>query len=392
MLRRIQVAGGPATPAGQFYTALYHALLYPSVFSDDNGQYTGHRRRRCTRPRPGHAAIRELLRLGHLPRPGAAGRDGRARARPATRSRRCSTTTRQTGQLPKWGLDNGETYVQVGDPADPIIADAYAFGARDFDTSTALTDMIAEATTPNNIRPGLATLGADGYLPDDGTYGCCNFYGPVSTQLEYDTADYAIAVAAPGHSATRADYRDVRRPGAGLAERLQRRRPATCRPEAGRRPRGCGGFYPGHAVRLRRRHLLRSTRRWSRSISHGLIAARGGDAAWHRYLDGLLSNLTEPGPRQRRPEQRAEPGHPLGVRLRRASPTRPSRRSARMQAGAVLRHARRAAGQRRPGHDERLRTCGTSSGWYPETPGTGALALASPAFPRASCACPAATR
>ena len=35
----------------------------------------------------------------------------------------------QTGQLPKWSENNGESYVMVGDPADPIIADAYAFGA-----------------------------------------------------------------------------------------------------------------------------------------------------------------------------------------------------------------------------------------------------------------------
>src|ERR1700759_5836839 len=80
----------------------------------------------------------------------------------------------------------------VGDPSDSIIPDAYAFGAKDFDVSTALKDMEAEATSTNNIRPGNSTLLAKGYLPYDGTYGCCNFYGPVSTQLEYDTADYAI--------------------------------------------------------------------------------------------------------------------------------------------------------------------------------------------------------
>ena len=41
----------------------------------------------------------------------------------------------------------------VGDPADPILADYYAFGARNFDTSTALKDMVAEATNANNDRP-----------------------------------------------------------------------------------------------------------------------------------------------------------------------------------------------------------------------------------------------
>ena len=43
----------------------------------------------------------------------------------------------------------------VGDPADAIIADAYAFGVRGFDTKTALAGMIKEATQTNNIRPWL---------------------------------------------------------------------------------------------------------------------------------------------------------------------------------------------------------------------------------------------
>ncbi len=41
----------------------------------------------------------------------------------------------QGGMLPKWAQANGESYVMVGDPADAIIADAYAFGARDFDAA-----------------------------------------------------------------------------------------------------------------------------------------------------------------------------------------------------------------------------------------------------------------
>jgi putative alpha-1,2-mannosidase len=48
-------------------------------------------------------------------------------------------------------------------------------------------------------------VASKGYLPYDGSYGCCNFYGPVSTQLEYDTADYAIASLAQATGDT-ADY------------------------------------------------------------------------------------------------------------------------------------------------------------------------------------------
>jgi hypothetical protein len=102
----------------------------------------------------------------------------------------------QGGMLPKWTLANAETYVMVGDPADPILADIYAFGGTNFNTKTALAAMIQEATQTNNIRPGLNYLESLGYLPVDGSYGCCNFYGPASTTLEYNTADFAIGAFA----------------------------------------------------------------------------------------------------------------------------------------------------------------------------------------------------
>jgi predicted alpha-1,2-mannosidase len=41
LLGKVQVTGGTSAQQAEFYTALYHALLFPSVFSDDNGQYLG---------------------------------------------------------------------------------------------------------------------------------------------------------------------------------------------------------------------------------------------------------------------------------------------------------------------------------------------------------------
>ena len=40
-LDHVQVNGGSETQQKIFYTALYHALLHPSVFSDVNGEYLG---------------------------------------------------------------------------------------------------------------------------------------------------------------------------------------------------------------------------------------------------------------------------------------------------------------------------------------------------------------
>ena len=46
---------------------------------------------------------------------------------------RCSPTPRESGCLPRWSYANGQSMTMVGDSADPMIASASAFGARDFD-------------------------------------------------------------------------------------------------------------------------------------------------------------------------------------------------------------------------------------------------------------------
>jgi len=43
------------------------------------------------------------------------------------------------------------------------------------------------------VRPGEALEQQYGYLPADGTYGCCNAHGVVATLLEDDTADLALS-------------------------------------------------------------------------------------------------------------------------------------------------------------------------------------------------------
>ena len=53
--------------------------------------------------------------------------------------------------------------------------------------------MLKQATTVNDVRPGEALEQQYGYLPEDGTYGCCNSHGVVATLLEYDNADLALS-------------------------------------------------------------------------------------------------------------------------------------------------------------------------------------------------------
>ena len=95
--------------------------------------------------------------------------------------------------LQQWGYNQLNNYVMVGDPAQSIISDVDAFGATNFDRQQALKDMLTQATTVNDVRPGEALEQQLGYLPEDGSYGCCNPHGYMSTLLEYDNEDIALA-------------------------------------------------------------------------------------------------------------------------------------------------------------------------------------------------------
>jgi hypothetical protein len=99
--------------------------------------------------------------------------------------------------LQQWGYLNLNNYVMVGDPTDSIISDYYAFGARGFNTQQALADMLKQATTTNDVRPGEGLEQKYGYLPEDGAYNpCCNAHGVIATQLEDDSADFALSTFA----------------------------------------------------------------------------------------------------------------------------------------------------------------------------------------------------
>lgn len=190
LLQRIQVNGGTLAERRIFYTALYHALLHPSVFSDANGQYIGEDGQLHTDQSheqytdfSGWDIYRGEMQLLALIAPRQASdviqsliEDGQ-----------------EIGQLPKWLVANAETGLMVGDPSDAIIADAYAFGARNFDTGLALHEMLVGAglaVTGQQTgkaqgyveRPALAAYLDHGYIP-----------GAASTTLEYATADFAIS-------------------------------------------------------------------------------------------------------------------------------------------------------------------------------------------------------
>ena len=143
LLGRIAVGGGTQSEVHTFYTALYHSLLFPNIVSDVNGQYAGSDGRvHSARGRDEYANFsdwdiyRSEIQLESLLEPRAVGNMVQSLV----------DDSEQTGWLPKWAIVGGDTSQVNGDSADPIIADAYAMGVRNFDVAAALRAMVKGAT------------------------------------------------------------------------------------------------------------------------------------------------------------------------------------------------------------------------------------------------------
>ena len=372
LLDRADVAGGTAAQQTVFYTALYHSLLHPNIVSDVNGQYPGFNGAVQTVD-SGHSAeygnysgwdiYRSQAQLEGLLDPQAASDTAQSMV----------DDYAQTGQFPKWSEDNGETYVMVGDPADEILADYYAFGARSFSTSTALTDMMAEATNTNNNRPGLNYLEQLGYLPTNGSYGCCNFYGPAATTLEYDSADFAISAfaGALGNSADQTSMANRAQDWSNLFDRntgYVQPRDSSGTWTSGFNPSSTNNFVEedGYQYTLMVPFNL-----------HGLATAFGGNAKMNTYLNTVLSSYTGANGYTNLAN---EPGLDI--------PWEYDYTGEPYQTQADVRQIQDQIWTDAPGGLAGNDDLGEMSSWYawsalgmyPETPGTADLALGSPLF------------
>ena len=195
LLGKIKVSGGSYSQTQEFYSLLYKDFLQPNVTSDVNGQFMGADEKVHTLASgqqnqygiySGWDTYHSLSQLQAMLDPQAA----------SDQAQSLVNYYGENGILQQWGYLNLDNYVMVGDPADAIISDYYAFGAKGFDTQQALTDMVKEATTTNDARPGEGLEQQYGYLPEDGSYGCCNAHGVVASLLEDDTADFALSTFA----------------------------------------------------------------------------------------------------------------------------------------------------------------------------------------------------
>ena len=201
-LGRIAIGGGVPSERTVFTTALYHALIDPSIASDVDGRYRGMDGKIQHLPR-GQAAqyanfsgwdvYRSQVQLITLIDPKVGSDFAQSLL---------NQSDQYGGEWDRWTHLTGPTGVMNGDPSAPAVAAIYAFGGRDFDVSGAYRSLLKAASVPTakdlsragcpvlcvGERPGLDLWLKHHYMPV-GAPG----WGSAADTLELAAADFGLS-------------------------------------------------------------------------------------------------------------------------------------------------------------------------------------------------------
>jgi predicted alpha-1,2-mannosidase len=170
-----------------FYTALYHALLNPNLYSDVDGSFRGHDNQiHQTAYGTNYYTVFSLWDTYRAAHPLLTLLDEK---RTNDFVRTMLLQYQQGGLLPVWELAANETNCMIGYHAVPVIVDAYAKDIRDYDTELALKACVKSAMQD---QFGLKWYKELGYIPSD------EESESVSKTLEYAYDDWCIAQLAKG--------------------------------------------------------------------------------------------------------------------------------------------------------------------------------------------------
>lgn len=180
-----------------FYTHFYQTLMHPNLFSDVNGEYIGFDQQvHQSNQAQGHAHYANFsgwdiyrtqtpLLAMLLPKESSDMMESLIQ------------DANQCGGLPIWPVSNRETGTMAGGSSTPIIASAYAFGAREFDLPRAFELMVSGETDPQahcqefKLKYRILDYLERGYIPFD----LKSYRGRVaaSSTLDYGVADFALS-------------------------------------------------------------------------------------------------------------------------------------------------------------------------------------------------------
>lgn len=188
-LSKISVEGGTEDDRTIFYTALYHTMIDPRLYSDVDGRYIGgdfkvHHTGEAFSKRTvfsGWDVFRSQMPLATLTNPQVTVDVINSLTALAEESGR--------GYYERWEFLNAYSGCMIGNPAISVIADAWVKGIRDFDLQKAY-----EISRNSSLKTG---NGPRGYTPSS-----------VSSTLEHAYTDWCISVLADaaGDAAGKEEY------------------------------------------------------------------------------------------------------------------------------------------------------------------------------------------
>lgn len=187
-LSKIEITTDNENDRVNFYTALYHSMIAPTIYSDVDGTYYGPDKKIHQADGWVNYSTFSLW-------------DTYRAAHPLftyTEPERVNDMVKsfiafyeQNGRLPVWNFYGSETDMMIGYHAVPVIADAYLKGIGNFDAEKALAACVATANL-DEYR-GIGLYKQLGYIPYNVTdqYNAENW--SLSKTLEYAFDDYCIA-------------------------------------------------------------------------------------------------------------------------------------------------------------------------------------------------------
>ena len=282
-LQRIEIKGGADDDRVNFYTALYHSMIAPTIYSDVDGKYYGpdkqvHQADGWTNYST--FSLWDTFRAAHplftYTEPERVG----------DMVQSFIAFYEQNGRLPVWNFWGSETDMMIGYHAVPVIVDAYLKGIGNFDAEKALEACVATANI-DEYR-GIGLYKGKGYVP----YNVVDKYNAenwsLSRTLEYAFDDFCIAEMAQKMGKTELanefykrsqNYRNVFNPATGFMQPIDDK----------------GVFQPNFNPDEYTAHICESNAwHYFWSVQHdikGLISLTGGQDKFAAKLDSMFTYI-----------------------------------------------------------------------------------------------------
>ena len=282
-LQRVAVKGGNADDQVNFYTALYHSMIAPTIYSDVDGQYYGP-------DKQVHQAngwvnystfsLWDTFRAAHplftYTQPERVG----------DMVQSFISFYEQNGRLPVWNFWGSETDMMIGYHSVPVIVDAYLKGIGNFDAEKALEACIA--TSNIDEYRGIGSYKKNGYIPYNVTDQYNSENWSLSRTLEYAFDDFCIAEMAQKMGKTdianeyykrSQNYRNVFNPATGFMQPIDDK----------------GVFQPDFNPDEYTAHICESNAwHYFWSVQHdikGLVSLTGGQDKFAAKLDSMFTYI-----------------------------------------------------------------------------------------------------